>query len=64
MQAVKQTVTLESFDHQEALKMLLLSDRETKADYIWGPFYLFVSFQSEFFSTRDRCSNWIIIGLK
>ena len=26
MPAVKQTVTLESFDHQEALKMLVLSD--------------------------------------
>ena len=26
MQAVKQPVTLESFNHQEALKMLLLSD--------------------------------------
>ena len=53
MQAVKQTVTLESFDHQEALKMLLLSDRETKADYIWGPFYFFVSFQSESFLLQE-----------
>ena len=26
MQAVKQPVTLESFDHRETLKMLLLSD--------------------------------------
>ena len=26
MQAVKQAVTLESFDHQKALKILLLSD--------------------------------------
>ena len=26
LQAVKQPVTLESFDHQEALKILLLSD--------------------------------------
>ena len=27
MQAVKQPVTLESFDHLEALKVLLLSDK-------------------------------------
>ena len=27
MQAVKQAVTLESFDHQEPLKMLFLSDK-------------------------------------
>ena len=27
MQAVKQPVTLESFNHQEALKIILLSDK-------------------------------------
>ena len=28
MQTVKQPVTLESFDHRQALKMLLLSDEQ------------------------------------
>ena len=44
MQTVKQPVTLESFDHWEVLKMLLLSDvTRTTADYIYSSHYFDVS---------------------
>ena len=50
MQAVKQTVILESFDHQEALKMLILSDdKHYMADYNCSPSYVVESFQIESF---------------
>ena len=50
MQAVKQTVILESFDHREALKMLILSDdKHYMADYNCSPSYLVESFQIESF---------------
>ena len=44
MQTVKQPVTLESFDHWEVLKMLLLSDvTGTTADYIYSSHYFDVN---------------------
>ena len=61
VQAVKQSVTLESFNHWEASKMLLLSDELWQI--ISVALLILLSSELEFFSTRERYSNRNIIGL-